>query len=149
MPAQAFKVFNVTKDMFGQGNITLDSGNFRLILIKSNTVALSQGISALTWGSLVTDGVSSIPTAGNYAASGITMATVTWSLNGNIMRFDAVDVSLSANGVDHLSIVAALIKTSLNDRPLCYASLSTSAINLSAGNKLIIQFDASGIFTLT
>lgn len=148
MAAEAFKVFNNAKGHLGKGNITLNSGNFRLILIKSNGTPLSVGISADTWTSLQTDGVSGLVSAGNYSASGTLLASPAWTQSGTKWMFDATNWSLSANGVDHLSIYAALIKQSTGDRPLAYASLSTASINVSDGNKLIITFNTSGIFEL-
>jgi hypothetical protein len=135
--------------MMNEGKITLSSGNFRCILIRSGATPLSVNTPHSTWASMSAS-VNVLGTGGNYSASGITMANVSWVVmaGGSGYKFDAQDLSLSANGVDHLSIIAAVIYTSANNRPVCYASLSTSAINVSDGNKLTITFAASGIFEL-
>ena len=151
MAASPFTVFRETKRMMNEGKITLNSGNFRCILITSGATPLSVNTPHSTWTSMSAS-LNILASAGNYSVIGLQLANVSWvqMAGGSGYKFDAADLSLSANGVDHLSILAALIMQSANDRPICYASLTnTGVINVSAGNKLIIQFAASGIFELT
>ena len=147
--AEAWKVFRETKRMMNEGKIDLSTGNFKCILITSGAVPLSENVPHSTWASMSAS-VNVLASAGNYSASGLAMANVSWVVmaGGSGYKFDAQDLSLSANGTDHLSIIAAVIYTSANNRPICYASLSATAINVSDGNKLTITFAASGIFEL-
>ena len=147
MAASAWKVFREAKRHLGQGNIDLSSGNFKLVLVRSGATMLSAASSAATWASLKTDGVTEVAEAGGYSSSGEALAGVAWTLSGNNMKFDFTDFSLSVTA-DLLSIRAAIVRVSVGDRILCYASLSTAAFDLSSGNKLTIQIATAGAFTL-
>lgn len=150
MAASAFKVFRRAKRGLGTGAIVLNSGNFKLALVISGATMLSAQSSASTWASLKTDGVTELVSGGNYSSSG-TALTVTWTItaNGTTCIFDATDWSLSANGVTHADIKACVIRQSASDKIVAYASLSSAKFDIADGNKLIIAFDASGVFTLT
>lgn len=148
MAASAFTVFREAKKNLGNGTIDLSSGVFKLCLIKSGATLLSANSSASTWASLLTDGVTELSEVGGYSSSGETLAGVSWTRSGTAIKFDATDFSISASA-DMLSIRACVIRESAGDNVVCYASLSTAAINVSSGNKLTIQFAASGIFVLS
>ena len=150
MAAQAWIVPTTTKKLLGEGSIILNTGNFKLVLVITDAggVYPSESMSALTWGSLKTDGVEELVSAGNYSTSGIAMTNVGWSISGSTYIFDADDISLSANGVDHLNIRMALIRQSNGDRVICFSSLSSASFDVSSGNKLTITMAAGGLFTL-
>lgn len=148
MAASAFTVFREAKKNLGSGDIVLSGGVFKLVLIKSGATMLSANTSASTWGSLVTDGITEFGDVGGYSSSGKNMANVSWTRSGTLIMFDATDWSLSVTA-DLSLIRAALIRESAGDHLVAYASLSTAGFDLSSGNKLIIQFNASGIFTLS
>lgn len=147
MAASAFTVFTEAKDALGKGSINLNGDNFRLILLQSGTAGLSENAphSTITSGSAA--GWVRFGDLGSYSQSGRLLVNVSWRTSGNKKLFDATDWSLSANGVTYSKILAALIIRS-GGRPIAYASLSTATFDLAAGNKLIVQFHASGIFTL-
>lgn len=149
MAASAFTVFKNAKKNLGNTGINLSSGVYKLVLVVSDgAVMLSANSSATTWASLKTDGISELAAGGNYTASGLALANVSWTLSGTEVKFDAQDFSLSASA-DLLSIRACLIRESATDNILCYASLSSASFPVSNGNKLIIQFAGSGIFVLS
>lgn len=148
MAASAFKVFNKAKGGLGTASINLNSGNWRLVLVKSAAVRPSAGSSATTWASLKTDGVTEVTSGGGYSSSGELLAGVSWRASGNNWVFDATDFSISVTA-DLSLITACLIRESASDRIWAYATLSTGSFNLSSGNKLIIQFASSGIVVLS
>ena len=147
MAASSFTVFREAKKGLADGSINLSSGVYKLVLIRSGATMLSANTSATTWAELKTEGVTEVAEAGGYSSSGENLANVSWTRSGTTIKFDAQDWSLSVTA-DLLSIRACLIRESLGDNILCYASLSTAAFDLSSGNKLTIAFDAAGIFTL-
>lgn len=147
MAASAWTVPSATKKLLGQGSLVLSSGNFKLVLVKSGATMLSEGLSATTWASLKTDGVTEVTSGGGYSTSGEALAGVVWTRSGTAVKFDCTDFSLSVTA-DLSKIRAALIRASAGDRVVCYASLSSSAFDLSSGNKLTLTLNSAGIFTL-
>jgi hypothetical protein len=149
MAASAFKVFREAKKNLGNTTIDLSSGVYKIVLIKSAAgTMLSANTSASTWASLVTDGITEMGEVGGYSSSGETLANVSWTRSGTNIKFDAQDFSISVTA--DLSVVkACVIRESAGDNILCYATLSSSGFDVSNGNKLIIQFAASGIFVLS
>lgn len=148
MAASAFTIFQEAKKNLGNTTIDLSSGVYKIVLIKSGATMLSATTDATTWASLKTDGVTEVTSGGGYSSSGETLANVSWTRSGTAVKFDATDFSISVTA-DLSKIRACLIRESAGDNILCYASLSTAAFDLSSGNKLIIQFAASGIFVLS
>ena len=148
MAASAFKIFKNAKKGMGNATIQLASGVHRLVLIKSGATMLSTGTSATTWASLKTDGVTEVTSGGGYSSSGLSIEGLSWTLSALVCKLDATDWSLSASA-DLSLIRACLIRQSASDLIVAYASLSSAAFDLLSGNKLTIQFNASGIFTLT
>lgn len=146
MAASAWTIPNQTKKLLGSGSIDLSSGNFKLVLVKSGTL-VSEGLSALTWASLKTDGVTEVTSGGGYSSSGEALAAVSWTLSGSNVKFDCTDFSLSVTA-DLSKIHQALIRASAGDRIVAFCCLSTAAFDLSSGNKMTITMNASGIFTL-
>ena len=147
MAASAWSVFREAKKNLGSADINLSTGTFKLCLIQSGATMLSANSSASTWASLKTDGVTEFGDVGGYSSSGITLAAVSWTRSGTTIKFDCTDVSLSATAALS-SIRAAVIREDTGDHLVCYSSLSTAAFDLLSGNKLTIQMNASGIFTL-
>lgn len=148
MAASAFTIFRAAKKNIGNTTIDLSTGVYKICLIKSGATLLSANSSASTWASLKTDGVTEMGEVGGYSSSGETLAGVSWTLSGTAVKFDATDFSISVTA-DLSLIRACVIRESAGDNVLCYASLSTAAFDVSSGNKLIIQFAASGIFVLS
>ena len=147
MAASAWTIFREAKRNLGQGNIDLSTGVVKLALVKSGATMLSANSSAGTWASLKTDGVTEVTSGGGYSSSGKNLTSVSWTLSGTTMKFDATDWSISVTA-DLSDIRAAVLRMSVGDRVLAYASLSTASFDLSSGNKLTVQMNTSGIFTM-
>lgn len=145
--AGAFTVPKTTKLLLGQGSIVLSSGNFKLVFIKSGATLLSAGLSALTWASLKTDGITEMSAVGGYSASGKALAGVAWTQSGNNVKFDFTDFSLSASA-DILSLRGFLIRASAGDRIVCYSALSAASA-VSSGNTLVLTVPTTGAFVLS
>ena len=146
MAASAFKVFTAAKGKFGTGGINITE-ECRVVLLQSGTTNLSVGLDVTTLASASAAGLVRFASVGNYSLSGRVLANQSWRVSGTKWYFDATDWSLSQTA-DMTKILAAMILQTSGTVPLCYASLSTATFDLSTGNKLIIQFNASGIFNL-
>lgn len=147
MAASAWKLFKGAKKALGQGSIAMNSGNFKLVLVKDGATLPSAATDATTWASLKTDGVTEVTEGGGYSSSGEALVSPEWTFSGNNVKFDATNFSLSVTA-DLSAIRAAIIRQSSGDNLLCYASLSSVSFDLSSGNKLTITMAASGIFAL-
>ena len=145
MAAGAFKIFNSAKGALGSGNIDLAAGNFRLLLVQSGSL-LSVGVDTSTRNSLSAAGFGLFAALGSYSASGKLLASVSWRLSGTKYLFDAGDWSLSQTAA--MSKIKQCVIIESGGWPIAYTCLSATAFDLLAGNKLIVQFHASGIFTL-
>lgn len=147
MAAQAFKLYNRAKRKLGAGTISLP-GAYRIALVGSGSNFATATLSLL--GSL-TDQVTE---ANGYSSSGKALASEAWTAGASAgqIKFDAADPVWTATGGAINSIKAAVIFASGASAGAChllaYASLTSSAFNLSSGNTLTIQFNSSGIFTL-
>jgi len=124
MAATAWVVYNKAIKKIGNGTIDLSS---------------------------LTDEVAS---GNGYTASGKAMTSEVWTVGGSAgaYKFDAADVVWTATGGAINSIKAAVILTSGDSAGACHllawSQLTTAAFNLSSGNTLTVQLNASGIFTL-
>lgn len=147
MAAQAFKLYNRAKRKLGAGTIVLP-GAYRIALVGSGSNFATATISL--FGS-VSDQVTE---ANGYSSSGKALASEAWTAGASAgqIKFDAADPVWTATGGAINSIKACVIFASGASAGAChvlaYASLTSSAFNLSSGNTLTIQFNSSGIFTL-
>jgi hypothetical protein len=144
MAAQAFKAYNRAIRKLGAGTIALP-GAVRVILAGSGGNFATKTLSLL--GSL-TDQV----TSGNgYSSSGKALASEVWTAGTSAgqIKFDAADPIWTATGDSIKGCVLAMSGTSAGlCHMLAYASLTSTAFNLSSGNTLTLQFNSSGIFTV-
>lgn len=148
MSASAWAVYNLAKKKIGNATLSLASTAFRMTLHTSasnfNTATLG------TFQSLTNE----VSEANGYSSSGKALANETWTVGASAgqYRLDADDPFWSANGGTIANIKGAVIwlsGASANARHLlCRSTLSTSQFSISAGNRLTIQFNASGIITL-
>jgi hypothetical protein len=146
MAAQAFKLYNRAIRKLGAGTITLP-GAVRVVLVGSAGNFATRTLSLL---SQITDEV----TEGNgYSSSGKALASEVWTAGASAgqIKFDAADPVWTATGGAINSIKACVLPMSGASAGAChllaFASLTSSAFNLSSGNTLTLQFNASGIFT--
>lgn len=147
MAAQAFTLYNRALRKLGAGTISLP-GAVRVALVGSASNFATATLSL--WGS-VTDEV----TSGNgYSTSGKALASEAWTAGASAgqIKFDATDPVWTATGGAINSIKACVLFMSGASAGAChllaYASLTSTAFNLSSGNTLTLTFNASGIFTI-
>ena len=144
MAASAFKLYDGAVKHLGRAKINLSGGAFRIALVKT-TLASDDTLSS--WGSINANEV----TSGNgYSSSGKALGNLTWNSAGSGYHWDASDVFWSANGGDIIDIkYAVIIGGSGGTQTICRSKLtSTGTITISAGNRLTLSFNASGIFQL-
>jgi hypothetical protein len=91
--------------------------------------------------------------ANGYSSSGKALTGEAWTAGASSgqIKLDANDPTWTATGGAINSIKAAVLVMSGASANamhlLAYASLTSNAFNLSSGNTLTVQFNASGIFT--
>lgn len=148
MAATAWVFYNAAKHKIGNGTINLSSTPFRLALYMSAASATVVD-ATLTIQSQIGSQVS----GGTYAAGGLTLAGVTWGTGASAgqQKFDCTDPIFTASGsamsnVSYGVIVASVGATS--GYPLVWSRLSTAGFDVTTGNTLTVQMNASGIFTL-
>lgn len=148
MSAQAWKIFNKAKKKIGNGSINLAATVYRLTLHTSASNFATLTLS--TYASLTNE----VSEANGYSSSGKALTSEVWTVGASAKqyKFDADDQFWSANGGSISAIKGAVIwlsAASANGRHvLATASLTSTAFALAAGNRLTIQMNASGIFTL-
>lgn len=96
-----------------------------------------------------------LSTANGYTNGGQTLSSVTWDHSGTTATFDAADTVWTASGgsiTARRAIVRAVGTFNSQVDPLvCSILLDTTPADVTAtdGNTLTLQWNASGIFTLT
>lgn len=147
MAASAWTIFDRGKHKIGNGDIDLSSSLFRLSLHR--TSASANLVGDITIFSSVGDECS----GGGYAAA--TLGSVTWTAGASagVQRFDSADPIFTASASVLSAVRYAVIRASAGSTTsgllLCYAALSTAEFDITTGNTLTIQMNASGIFEMT
>lgn len=146
MPAGKWKLYDTAKVNIGNGTTDLDTHNFKIALFTSasncNTLTNST-LSQLT---------NQVAGANGYTTGGNLLSSVTWTQTGGTATFDAADPVWTASGGSITARFAVIYDdTSASDSLLCVCLLDTAPADVTAtnGNTLTIQFNASGIFTLS
>ena len=147
MAAGTWTVFNKAKKKIGNATMSLASTVWRMTL---HTSAMRTVLTLSTFASLSGE----VTEANGYSSSGKALANEVWTVGASAgqYKFDCDDPFWSANGGTISNIKYAVIwisGASANARHvLCRSQLSTSPFSLSAGNRLTIQMNASGVLTL-
>lgn len=147
MAASAWTVFDRAKHKIGDGTIDLSGGTFRLSL--HQTAASANLVGNIT----IQSSVGSESSGGGYPAGGTALGGIAWTAGASAgqQRFDCTDPIFTADGSALSAVRYAVIVQSLgatSGHLLCYAALSTSQFDVTTGNTLTVQMNASGIFTL-
>ena len=149
MSAQAWKLYNKTKRNIGKALLPLDSTAFRIQLHTS-----ASNFATLTL-SVIGSVDNQVSEANGYSSSGkaLTGEVYTVGASAKQYKFDTDDAFWSANGGSISNIKAAVIWISGASagarKLLCFASLTSTQFALAAGNRITIQMNASGLFTVT
>jgi len=150
MAATAWVFYNAAKNKIGNGTIdlTASTSKFRLALYMSAASA-----TVATAGLTIQSQIGSQVSGGTYPAGGLTLAGVTWGFGATSaeQKWDCTDPVFTASGsamsnVSYGVIVASVGATS--GYPLVWSRLSTAGFDVTTGNTLTVQMNASGIFTL-
>lgn len=144
MAASAFLFYNEAKKYIGNGTIVLGTSVLKLKLTTSASNASTFTLS--TFASVTGE----IGTSGGYVANGKALATMAWTVGASAKqyKFDADDLIWTATGGPLTNVKFGVIGIS-GGKALCWSKLSTAQFTVTTGNTLTIQFNASGIFTLT
>lgn len=145
MAAGPWKVMNRAKKKIANGTMSLNSGTFRIALVKT-LGATPADVSLLSEFTQVTSG-------NGYIAGGQALAGEVWTgadaVNDVTMKFDADDPIWTATGGNITSIKGAVIYLSgATNHALCYCTLSSSSFTLNQNSTLTIQNANTGIFEL-
>lgn len=147
--AGKWKLYDSAKEYIGDGTIDLDTNTFKLALFTSSSNAntlTNATLSALT---------NQVAGANGYTTGGETLTSVTWGQTGGVATFDAADVVWTASGGSITARFGVIYRSgtvgSVTDALLAVCLLDTAPADVTAtdGNTLTIQFNASGIFTLS
>ena len=142
MAASAWKVYNETKKYLENGTIDLDTNVLKIALYKS-----SSNVSTFTL-SAQSEFTNVVNAAGYTGAKTLGNVVVTAGASASSIKFDASDVIFTASGADVTSIMYAAIYVS-GGKALCWSKLSSSVFSVTSGNTLTVQFNSSGIWTLS
>lgn len=131
----------------GDGTLDLAGGVFYLSLYTPGSNAATITLSSK--GSVTTE----ITSGNGYSNSAMTLSATSWtSVAASTYRFDACDWFVSANGGTVPSAGSDIqfgVIWQSGGALVCYSTLSTTAFNITATNRLTVQLNASGVFQLT
>lgn len=149
MSAGAWSVYNLAKKKIGNATLSLASTVFRMTLHTSASNANTATLG--TFASLTSE----VTEANGYSSSGKALTGEVWTVGASAgqYKFDCDDPFWSANAGTIPNIKFAVIwlsGASAGARHLlCRSQLSSSQFTISAGNRLTIQMNASGVLTLS
>lgn len=146
--AAVFTFYDSFKEFMADNTIDMDNDTFTLMLVTSS---YTPNAGTHTQKSNVTN---ELTTANGYTAGGKNLENVVWTRTGGTVKFDADDVVWTASGGSITARYAVLYSdTSANDNLVGYILLDDTAggtdVTATSGNTLTVQWNSSGIFTLT
>lgn len=137
------------REYVADGTIDLDTDTFKVTL---HTSTYTPNAATHT---VYADLTNELSTANGYTNGGATLGTVTWTRSGATVTFDAADTAWTASGGSIVARYAVIRKSgtanAIVDALVAYILMDTTPadITTSTGNTLTLQWNASGIFTLT
>lgn len=149
--AGKWKLYNIAKKYIGDGTIDLNTNPFKIALFTStsNADTLTNTNAALA------NLTNQVAGANGYTTGGITLTGVTYNESAGTVTFDANDPVWTAAGGSITARFGVIYQSgtfnTVVDALLCVCLLDTAPADVTAtdGNTLTIQFNASGIFTLS
>jgi len=139
--ASAWKVYSKAKKKLLNGSIDLDAGALRIKVVASASIGLVSNFTRSEFNSCGT-----AMSFANADAKTLGNVVVTVINGSNTIKFDASDVVFTASGA--LTGMRFLVIGESAGDAIAWSKLS-AATNLGAGLTMTVQFNASGIFTLT
>lgn len=136
----AWQIFASFIEKVGNKLIDLDTDTFKALLVTSS------------WTPALTTDDELADVSGNQAAnsSTVTITSPTWTRSGGTTTFDAADFTFTASGGNAVARYCVIYDDTPSGDPLvCYCLLDTTPANVTilSGDSLVIQLNASGIFS--
>jgi hypothetical protein len=148
--AASITLYSSMKKYIADGTIDLDTDTFKVALVSS---AYTPNASTHT---VYADLTNELSTANGYTLGGASLGSVTWTRSGGTVTFDAADTIWTASGGSIVARYAIIYKdtTTANGivKPLiAYVLMDTTPadVTTTSGNTLTLQWNGSGIFTLS
>lgn len=147
--AASITFYQSFREYVADGTFDLNSDTFKVSL---HTSTYTPSASSHT---VYADLTNELSTASGYTNGGATLGSVTWNRSGGTVTFDAADTVWTASGGSITARYAVIRKSgTANTRvdPLvAYILLDTTPADVTATdtNTLTLQWNASGIFTLS
>lgn len=143
--AASITFYNSFREYIADGTIDLDTHTFKVALVASGyTFSAAHTVFA--------DITNELATANGYTAGGAALGSVTWEHSGTTSTFDAADTEWTASGGSIVARYAVIYDdTAASDELVACVLLDTTPADVTAtdGNKLILQWNASGILYIT
>jgi len=151
MAADAWVVYNKTKEYIGDGTIDLDAGDafFSVILVTSGYTP------ALTHSTYADVSANEVANGNGYTTGGDFPGTVTWTESSGTVTFDSVDPAWTASGGSITARYAVLVHVAAGsgvpqstDKIMAYCLLDNAPADVTAvdGADFTIQLAAGGYF---
>lgn len=140
MAAGINTVLNVALPRFG-GELEMATHTFKAALCTSDQV-LDEGFTGTSGEALYSDLTAELPTGDGYTAGGVTLANVTWALDGSFVVWSADSASwttLTAASIKYLVIY----DDTLADKPIVTVTDLETTVptgRVSAGGDFIVNF---------
>lgn len=144
--AASITFYQSFREYIADGTIDLDGHTFKVALTSSSYTPSASSHSVFA------DVTNELSTANGYTAGGATLGSVTWTRSGGTVTFDAADTTWTASGGSIVARYAVIYDdTAASDELVAYILLDTTPadVTTTTGNTLTLQWNASGIFTLT
>jgi len=151
MAADAWVIHDKAKEYIGDGTIDLDGDTFKCALYQSTSNVATTSINALA------TATNEVANANGYTTGGVTLVTPTWVENAGTVTFDANDLTdaWTATGGNIVARFAVIYDDTVAApvaKPIiahCLLDNSPADVTTTDGNTLTINFNASGIFTVS
>lgn len=154
MAADAWKVYNKTKEWIGDGTIDLDAGDayFSVILVTNSYTP------ALTHSTYADVSANEVANGNGYTTGGDFPGSVTWTESSGTVTFDSADPAWTASGGSITARYAVLVHVAAGsgvpqstDKIMAYTLLDNSPADVVAadGADLTIALAAGGYFTVS
>lgn len=147
MAAGAFVFFNIAKGRLPVATITSDT--FKAVLTTSSQ-ALAATFTGSSGQARYADLTAELATANGYTAGGAALASLTWTQATATWTWDAADTAWTLTGAITFKYIVIFDDTVANDPLVGFIDCDTGGGSISpAAGTLTIQWNASGIFTLS
>jgi hypothetical protein len=142
--------YNSFRKYIADGTIDVDTDVFKVALCSSSYTP------STTAHTVYADLTNELSTANGYTSGGATLGSVTWTQSTVTLTWDAADTTWTASGGSIVARYAVIYKFSTTangiTKPLvAYILMDTTPadVTTTTGNTLTLQWNASGIYTLT